>query len=414
MTALTLCMWTAVATGLAVPQPSPFPGVDAQRLDSLHRVLVQAAGADAIAAGAGEPAPSPEPPLPADLAALQKTAETAFDDADFPAATAAGRKLVAALEGRLVEVGGVTALLEARLSLANAYLASDEPILARAELDVVARMRPALSVDLRRWPPNLVEAVDAAKARAAAEPAAELSLKVEPAGAVVFVDGLRVGTSPGNVQLRRGTHLVWTGAPAHKADVRVISLEAGSRTVHDVALVAEPLDASLRALRAELFVGGRKNSALAAAQALRKELGASGVLVTALASGPDAPVLLAALVDDNGARAGAASLSTDAQAAALVALLVAAPPAAPPEVRLTDAAKEVFALDFGAHLLGAVPAAAEQDDGGSLFASPIFWGAVGGTVLLTASAVAAVVLLQPEPVVEQGPAQTRVLVEAVP
>jgi hypothetical protein len=231
---------------------------------------------------------------------------------------------------------------------------------------------------------------------------------------VVYVDGLRVGTSPGSVHLRRGIHLVWSGAPAHTADVRVISLEAGSRSVHEAVLVAEPIDASLRALRTELLGQGRADVARAAAQSLAKDVGASGVVVSAVAPGPDAPVLFVAFVDDRGARVGASSFNQDAEAAALVALLVASPPHRKPVFRLSDAARSSLALDFEKRLLGAAPTESVTEEDSNFFASPLLWGAIGASVLLASSAVTAAVLLQPEPVVKKGPAQTRVLVEAVP
>ncbi len=429
-------------TGVLIVPPVLLPStaepLSAAAVDDIAAALT-AGIASGIASGGATAVPlffaTPTPttrPLPPDLVALQTRAQAALDDLDTKQAVTLLRQLVTTLEGRVVELGEVGPLVDARLALGGAYLAAGEPLLARAVLDAAARLRPALDLDLRRYSPIVVEAFDASKGRVAREPPATVELAVSPDGADVVIDGVPQGASPGAVRLPQGEHLVWIGAPGHVAVSRVLVVEPGSRIRVTDPLVEEPCFTAARALAAARDAG--RDEELRRARALATCLGHAAVVVSAIVplpgatgSGPGGAALLAARVDADSARAGMVSLppnaATGASAAALAAFggaLATGPGDVLEPVRVADApdGQALLRPDWTTHLTGVgarpvvqAPAGPVEEPG--LLASPWLWIGAGGVAAALAGGVVAVVLLQPAEVTT-GPPHTRVLVEVVP
>ncbi|MBI1949686.1 MAG: PEGA domain-containing protein [Deltaproteobacteria bacterium] len=446
-----------VAAALATAEPAPtlvLPPVSLA--DAAGRLpepgIVEQARAALAAAAAGhvrllvEPAlvAPPPPPLPADLASLAARAREAAETLDTKQGVRLHRELIAAAEHRLVEVGDVSVLFDVRLSLASLYAALREQALAQAELDAAARLRPNASLDLGRWPPALVEAFAQARVRVAAEPGAELDVRAEPAGATLWVDGLRVGEAPLATTVRRGPHLLVLAAAGYRPRIFTLDAVAGARARVDERLAEIPAAALGARLRAELGGEGRRAEALGLAAALAAEVSATedkvarvvacgvvavpGGVVVLLAPAIDEPRLALVALDPvlTGAPAalGAALASFDKPAGAFSGGIErSAGPGAPDAASLRlDLERRLLGLGRGAPPVAVgAPAPAAPTPPGTVEPPapggfPWLWVGAGAgiAVLAAAGAGAAFVLLQPAPEQIQDPDRLRVALEVAP
>lgn len=420
---------------------------DATALGQLNRHLEQARAAAGIGSLAWEePADSIRPPsaaLPDDLAALQKRADAAQRQVEYRSAVKLQRELVDALERRLEQVGDVEPLIAAHLALANLYLGVNERMLARNSLDRVARLRPALEVDMRRYPPALAEALAEAKQRVQAEPRCEIQIETLPAGAAVFIDGVPQGQTPTSAQVGQGLHVIWIGAAGHAPVQRALQLSPGGRIRVDEKLVEATDHALLRQLRQELETSGRRAEAHSIAGALVSEKKVPGLIMSALV-----PVVggWAIVLARNHSGGGAFVISVDAAFDDGMPLLkralqdLAFTPALPEsqQLRGPNAPDALSALSpqFGKLVFGvaprtsrsitatsvapgvvatSVPPANEPSGEPGLLASPWFWAGTGALVLAAGAAGGVTwYLLQPKTTVVQDPDQLRIGFEVVP
>jgi len=455
-TALVLAILVGAAAGAAESELVILPPLglygargelpDPASLETVTRAIAEVcAEAGCATPGWSDPgsglAPAPKP-LPSDLIALKERASAALRDVDYQAAIRLHRQLVEALEQRLVEAGDVGLLVEAHLGLAQLYLSRRETMLVRASLERVARLRPGLSLDLRRHPPKLVERFEEVKARVAAEPKAQLSLTPKPAGAVVFVDGISMGKAPAELPVAQGQHLIWIGAPGHQPVLRAVEVDPGSRVVVDPTLSEREEHVLRGRLRRALESGAGRGEAISLAHALRAQLGAEAVVVTALAPIDGGLALIAALADEpsttvvgrlDPALQGLGPLLDNAlrhlraeRARGEGGLEQMQGSGAPSELA-------GLRLDFDAHLLGVKPVVVAStasgdrspvvtttppppDEEGGLLSSAWFWIGTGAVVVAVAGGVAGglAYLLQPEAEVIEEPDRTTLDVEVVP
>jgi PEGA domain len=361
------------------------------------------------------------PAWPSDLTGLAERARAAAEMLETKSGVKLHRELIAQGRARLTELGDPTLLVDAHLSLASLYLAMKEQETARAELDAAARLRPASDLDISRWPPNLVSAFGEARLRVLAEAGAEIEVRSEPAGAVVWIDGVRVGESPLTAPVRRGAHLVRLAAPGTAPVLRAVDAAPSSRVRVEEKLPLLAVDDLAERIRAELITEGRRAEVVGFARALANEARATrvvvcgvlpidGGVVVLLATAQEEPRLVALSLDPvlTGAHTelGTALAELDAPPGAFSGgVSRRRGPAAPePSVKL-DPARTIFGLGAqptavaGANAAPAVraPAAAVAEE-----ESGFPWLAVGagaGVVILGAAAatVAAVYFLQPTP-----------------
>jgi hypothetical protein len=92
---------------------------------------------------------------------------------------------------------------------------------APAVLALAVALDPDRPITLAEFSPDVVEAVDAARAaRAAPTTTQRLHIATSPPGAIVAVDGKELGRAPLDADVARGQHLVVARAPLHAAIVQ--------------------------------------------------------------------------------------------------------------------------------------------------------------------------------------------------
>jgi len=97
---------------------------------------------------------------------------------------------------------------------------------AQAVLSLALALDPDRPITLSEFSPDVVEAVDAA--RAAPVALKQVRITTEPAGALIRIDGKDVGRAPLDVQVTRAQHLVIARSPLHHATVQGLSIDATS------------------------------------------------------------------------------------------------------------------------------------------------------------------------------------------
>ena len=102
---------------------------------------------------------------------------------------------------------------------------------AQAVLSLALALDPDRAITIAEFSPDVVEAVDAA--RAAPVALKQVRITTRPTGAMIRIDGKDVGRAPLDVQLTRAQHLVIAHLPLHHTTVQGIALDA---TAVDVGL----------------------------------------------------------------------------------------------------------------------------------------------------------------------------------
>ncbi len=97
---------------------------------------------------------------------------------------------------------------------------------AQAVLSLALALDPDRPITLSEFSPDVVEAVDAA--RAAPVALKQVRITTQPAGALIRIDGKDVGRAPLDVQVTRAQHLVIARSPLHHATVQGLAIDATS------------------------------------------------------------------------------------------------------------------------------------------------------------------------------------------
>lgn len=262
---------------------------------------------------------APAGPAPIDAAAAVArreldAAEEALSRFQLDRARAAVGRARAALDAappspaRLADAAFLAALIELR---------AGEPDRAARELELAQRLAPARpALDPVRYPPQVIAADRAARARVAAAEALRVRIASEPPGATVFVDGRRRGRAPLELSLGAGPHHVAAVAPAHQAAAAL--LDTGS--ARHLALTLEPMSVAERA-RAWRRRALSARSGAALRQAARRISDLAGVDAALIVTGDGQPV---AAVYERRADRLSYRRPVDAQVARLFGLLVPA------------------------------------------------------------------------------------------
>ncbi|MFZ9887906.1 MAG: PEGA domain-containing protein [Myxococcota bacterium] len=366
-------------------------------------------------------ATAPPPPAPAiapTIVALRERAESAARNAEYGEAVRHYGDLVDALEGDLLQVGSIAPLVEARLELARLFQGTGEPRLMSDELLRVARLAPTLELDLRRYPPPLVEGLAAAQAQLTSEPHAEVSFGVSPQGTRVYVDGVGRCEAPCVQSVAAGPHVVWLAAPGHQPAIRVLRLVGGSHVVVEATLERDPLHAVSAALLEEIQGAARTESGRLLAQGLLRETGAQvALLVGILPLEGGYVVALRRFGEGEGLAYGFVETDLATLDSVCAALAEAAVTAKEGEVQGTGATAAIrrpsspFAPDE--ELFGFAPARITPEEDG---AARWVWLTLGGAALVAtvgASVAGAFALLSPAEQ-QQAPDTVRIAVEVAP
>ncbi|MEZ4367057.1 MAG: hypothetical protein R2939_12350 [Kofleriaceae bacterium] len=202
--------------------------------------------------------------LAAEVEAAREVLSAALRGAVAHAVTPAGR-------ARLAE-------LALRLGVVLAHLGDGD---ATAHLRLALRLAPARTIGLDEFSPDVVAAVDAA--RAAAPPRASLSIAVTPADATVEIDG---AAPTGEVEV--GLHLVTATAPGLVPEATLARVETSGAAVELTPAVDREAQRVARGLR-------QGDPSVATAEllaAIGRRRGVAEVVVVATSQRRRGPVLL--------------------------------------------------------------------------------------------------------------------------
>jgi hypothetical protein len=230
-----------------------------------------------------------------DVRAALDEAREAFGALDCARATAAADRAIDLLAGR--QAAGLDDGAALRASWAYVLLCADrDGDTARAQR-AAQRLR-ALGV-VQATDAGLTDAVwkKYPEIDASTEALVEVPITTEPAGAAVFVDHLRLGTSPATAHLAPGEHLIAAGESARRASVRV---QVGSKsTPVTVALVDRT---GTWSHIAGLVAGWRAGATKASGESLASLMQALDVRFALVLAGKDTVQVWALGPDDTKAR----------------------------------------------------------------------------------------------------------------
>jgi PEGA domain-containing protein len=328
---LALCATRALAADslavLPVAEPPAGPGAELAALaDALRSALRDRAPGTVLEVAemrARLLGPAPAATL-ADAERACARAEAALDGADHDGAARALREATAAAEAQPASTEAHALRVRALARLAYAEKLRRDAPAAAAALDRLVAAAPGFAADPAQYPPSYLGDLDAARQRASAVPAVQLTVSSNGAPLAVFVDGRPAGTTPVSLALPAGRHRLAAAAPSFRVPSSVVELAREPRTV--------VLDAATAgALRVEGGPGfaakppERSDRALAAGA----WMSVARVVTAALEADGGAPVLAATLHDlSRGAPVRSARVRLDggglapARATALAAFLL--------------------------------------------------------------------------------------------
>jgi hypothetical protein len=139
-----------------------------------------------------------------------------------------------AAEPLVVLPGGALVYADAALRLGAVLARLGRGDDAQAVLALALALDPDRAVTTAEFSPDVVAAVDAA--RAAAPTKQRVRVAVEPPGAAISIDGVEVGHAPLDVELARGQHVIVARAPQHRARAQAVAVGEATR---DVALALD-------------------------------------------------------------------------------------------------------------------------------------------------------------------------------
>lgn len=151
---------------------------------------------------------------------------------DNRGALQSARGAVAAADAQVAttpEQGGQ--LVEALLTLTMAAQATKEMGTMQSAMERVARVAPTYTVDPVHYPPSLVAALAAAKARLAAQGVGELTVESAPAAVQVLLNGVPAGVTPLRVrEVPVGSYQITLQANRYESIRQTAVVQAGKET----------------------------------------------------------------------------------------------------------------------------------------------------------------------------------------
>jgi hypothetical protein len=293
----------AVVAAVALLQAAPARAADTiVEPDVDEGVRVPAAVLDGLAGALvpGRPAQpwttSQVPPVKSDLAkarSLARAGRQAYQNLAFEDALRQLRAARDAYDRSLLALEDLTELVEVYLDLAQALIDAGLASGAEAELRNLVRLAPNLELDPAKRPPQLLDAFNKARVQVNAQPAARLKVEATPS-ATVIVDGAPRGTTPVEITLPPGDHVLRVRRPGYKDHLERIRVSSSERVSRDLVLTATPAGAAREALRRAL--ADHRGEVKAAAE-LGKVVGVDRLLVPRVAERKDTCVIGVAVVD---------------------------------------------------------------------------------------------------------------------
>lgn len=139
-------------------------------------------------------------------------------------------------------------LADVSFQMALAHLRDLNTGLAKRELQLLHRLDDREGIDPVRYPPDVVTAFTQSRARVKAMPPATSTVEVSATydGAPVYLDGHLVGTSPIEIKLVPGMHLIAIAAPKYQTKTLLLEIDPQSKETLRIDL--KPRSAVVRAL----------------------------------------------------------------------------------------------------------------------------------------------------------------------
>ncbi len=100
---------------------------------------------------------------------------------------------------------------------------------AQAALALALALDPERPIEVADFPPDVLDAVAAVRAIPAV--AQRVHVAIEPAGALVTIDGKEVGAAPLELDVARGQHVVVARAPLYRTAVKAVAIDEGASVV---------------------------------------------------------------------------------------------------------------------------------------------------------------------------------------
>jgi hypothetical protein len=302
-------------------------------------------------------------------------------------------KAVELAESALAELVDFELLISAHVELAVAELAMKKTEEAEAQLMRALELRPKLELSIDRYPPRAVQAFEKAKKKASAKKRSRLNVSSSPGLATVEVDGIARGDSPISVELPPGRHRYVIEKSDYLAERSVVTIAKAEESV-EITLAPDVVP-RVRAVIAESVRGNASiEEGIAAATELAAALGASEVLVPAIAADGDGHAVALARVS-GGKRTSLtwARIDRDLRSALdAVRALAAGKPG--PSIARIDPARSLAGLAPAPAKVAEVEPALPAEEEGS---SALWWAlGIGAVVLAAAGGTTAYLLSRDE------------------
>jgi PEGA domain-containing protein len=337
--ALALCATRALAADplavLPVAEPPAGPDAELAALAETLRGALRERAQGGVLEAAEMRARLLGPAPAATLAEAERAcdrAEAALDAADHEGAARALRDAAAAAEAQPASAEAHALRVRALARLAYAEKLRRDPAAAAAALDRLVAAAPGFAADPAQYPPSYLRDLAAARQRASALPAVQLTVSSNGAPVAVFVDGRPVGTTPVSLALPAGRHRLAAAASAFRVPASAVELAREPR-----AIVLDAASAAALRLEGSPGLAARPSERDDRARAAGDWMGATRIVTVAVEADGGAPVLAATLHDlarGSSVRSARARLDggrlAPARAAALAAFLLDG--AASPEV----------------------------------------------------------------------------------
>ncbi len=273
-----------------------------------------------------------------------------LDELETTAAAESAAAAVDRLRKNPAALPSTTPLARAFLYLGAALLLDGDAIRAAASLDRAAALDPSLSA--AELPAEVQEALATSHAARETNAPGPLNVHCGDTPCLVSIDGAAPALAPVDATLPPGLHLVIALRRAGGRTAKIVDVRSAERTVAELTLPEEPVDAALAALAPTLFEAEASTEGV---RRLAAGLTASHLAVVELVPGEGgvlARAILFDLTDASMAKLPARPLGAGAAAILAVELADAALDRAPPDVAFAPWESRWFWLATGAVVVG--------------------------------------------------------------
>lgn len=308
---------------------------------------------------------------------------------DFAASRLAAARTEA--EGLVALPGGALVYADAALRLGAVLGHLGRTAESQAVLALALALDPERPITLAEFSPDVVAAVDAARAQT--RPTRSVRIVAEPAGAQVRVDGKEVGRAPLHTELAIGQHVIVARAARYQPRALAIAV---TDATGEVAVDLDP-DPAWGRLAEGAAIGMAENRAQELVDATVRFADIDEAVVAAQSGARGGPTLLVQRC-----------AGLPARCTAVIEIGYADKSGLPAAAREAWQAARAADLRYPPSVLGDPRASGggPRDEGCKLCRSPIVWGGVGvAAVIATVAVIAIVSSSRPPPVVGVDPDQ---------